>query len=193
MYRKLLIAGAACAALALAACGEKPAETDATVQATPDANPASTIPTPADETAAPDFVARAAASDMFEIESSKLALSRSTNPEVKAFAQMMVDMHTKTTADLKAAIAASGQPLTPPTTLPDDMQGKLNDLGKTSDADFDKAYMNAQVDGHQSALNLMTRYAQDGEVPALKAAAGKTAPIVQDHLTKATALRDALK
>jgi putative membrane protein len=192
MYRKLLIAGAACAALALAACGQPPADADTAAQTTPDANPASTIPTPADETAAPDFVAKAAASDMFEIESSKLALSRSTNAEVKAFAQMMVDMHTQTTADLKAAITESGQPLVPPTALPEDMQGKLNDLGKASDADFDKAYMTAQVDGHQSALNLMTRYAADGDVAALKAAAAKTAPLVQDHLTKATALRDAL-
>lgn len=193
MYRKFLIAGAACAALALSACGQKAEEVDQTAQGTPDANPSATVPTPANEAGAPDFVAKAAASDMFEIESSKLALTRSRNAEVKAFAQMMVDMHTKTTADLKAAITESGQPLVPPATLPQDMQTKLDDLGKASDADFDKAYMNAQVDGHQSALNLMTRYAADGDVPALKAAAGKTAPIVQDHLTKATALRDALK
>ena len=190
MYRKLLITGAACAALALAACG-KPAE-EATA-ATPDANPAATVPTPANEAGAPDFVAKAAASDMFEIESSKLALTRTRNAEIKAFAQMMIEMHTQTTAGLKKAIADSGQPLVPPTALPTDLQGKLDDLVKASDADFDKAYMDAQVDGHQAALDLMTRYAADGTVPALQAAAASTAPTVQEHLTKAKGIREGLK
>jgi putative membrane protein len=193
MYRKLLITGAACAALALAACGKKAEDTDMAAQGTPDANPTATVPTPANEAGAPDFVAKAAASDMFEIESSKLALTRTKNADIKAFAQMMIDMHTQTTAGLKKAIADSGQPLTPPAALPADLQSKLDDLSKASDADFDKAYMDAQVDGHQAALDLMTRYASDGDVPALKDAAAKTAPIVQEHLTKATALRDGLK
>lgn len=191
MYRKLLIAGAACAALGLAACGKSPEET--TPAAAPDANPSATVPTPANEASAPDFVAKAASSDMFEIESSKLALTRTKNADIKAFAQMMIDMHTQTTAGLKKAIADSGQPLTPPTTLPEDMQAKLDDLGKASDADFDKAYMDAQVEGHQAALDLMTRYAADGTVPALQAAAASTAPTVQDHLTKAKAIREGLK
>lgn len=190
MYRKLLIAGAACAALSVAACGKPPEQANT---ATPDANPTATVPTPADEAAAPDFVAKAAASDMFEIESSKLALTRTKNADIKAFAQMMVDMHTQTTAALKKAIADSGQPLVTPTTLPDDLQDKLDDLAKASDADFDKAYMDAQVDGHQAALDLMTRYAADGKVPALQAAAASTAPAVQEHLTKAKAIRETLK
>ncbi|HYE45858.1 MAG TPA: DUF4142 domain-containing protein [Caulobacter sp.] len=192
MYRKLIIAGAACAALALAACGRKAEEVDQAAQGAPEANPAAAVAAPANQAAAPDFVAKAAASDMFEIESSKLALSRSRNAEVKAFAQMMIDMHTRTTADLKAAIAESGQPLVPPTALPDDLQAKLDNLGKAADADFDKAYMDAQLEGHQSALDLMTRYAADGDVPALKTAAGKTAPVVQDHLDRARALRESL-
>ncbi|MDB5470653.1 MAG: hypothetical protein JWR84_2213 [Caulobacter sp.] len=193
MYRKLLITGAACAALTLAACGKKAEEADMKAQGTPDANPAATVPTPANEAGAPDFVAKAASSDMFEIESSKLALTRTRNADIKAFAQMMIDMHTRTTAGLKKAIAESGQPLTPPTTLPADLQTKLDDLAKASDADFDKAYMDAQVDGHQAALDLMTRYAADGTVPALQAAAASTAPTVQEHLTKAKGIREGLK
>ncbi|MCE3290996.1 MAG: hypothetical protein K0R83_3008, partial [Caulobacter sp.] len=78
MYRKLLIAGAACAALSVAACGKPPEEAS---PATPDANPTATVPTPANEAGAPDFVAKAASSDMFEIESSKLALTRTKNAD----------------------------------------------------------------------------------------------------------------
>jgi putative membrane protein len=193
MYRKLLVAGAACAALALAACGQKVDDADMNAQATPDANPAVTELTPADEASAPVFVNKAAAGDMFEIQSSQLALTRSTNKDVRDFAQMMVDAHTGTSTALKGAIADSGQTLTLPTMLPMDMQDKLDSLGKASDADFDRAYLDAQIDAHQSALNLLTRYASDGDIPALKAFAGETAPKVQDHLTKAKALRDGLK
>jgi putative membrane protein len=192
MNRTILLAGAAALALTLSACGKKADDTDMAAQAVPDANPTMTVPTPADESAAPDFVAKAAASDMFEIESSKVALERSKNPQVKAFAQMMIDMHTQTTADLKQAIADSGLAITPPATLPDDKASTLSDLKGVDMADFDKKYMDAQVDGHQATLDLMTRYAQDGDNTVLKAAAAKTAPIVQEHLTKAKALRDSI-
>lgn len=189
MNRTLLLAGAAAMALTLSACNKKPSDE---AMGAPEANPAATIPTPADEAAAPDFVTKAAVGDMFEIESSKIALERAKNPEVRAFAQMMVDSHTRTTEDLKAAIGASGLTLTLPSVLPDDKTTALADLRAASDADFDKKYMDAQVDGHQAALNLMTRYAQDGDNAALKAAAATTAPLVQQHLDKAEAIRKGL-
>lgn len=189
MTRHLLLASAAALSLALAACGQK---TDQTEAVAPDANPAATIPTAADEAAAPDFVAKAAASDMFEVEAGKIALERSTNAEVKAFAQMMVDGHTKTTADLKAAIAASGLTITPPPTLPDDKSTLLADLRSVDAAGFDKKYLDGQVDAHQAALDLMSRYARDGDNAEIKAAAAATVPIVQQHLDRARALRDSL-
>jgi putative membrane protein len=193
MYRKLLVTGAAALALTLAACGQKAEEAKMEAQGTPDANPTATVPTPANEAAAPEFVNMAAASDMFEIESSKIALKRSSNADIKAFAQMMIDMHTQTTAGLKAAIAESGETIVPPAVLPTDLQGKLDDLNKADAKDFDTAYLDDQVDGHQKALDLMTRYSTDGTVAPIKAFAASTAPVVQDHLDKAKQLRDGLK
>jgi putative membrane protein len=193
MTRNLLIAGAAIATLSLAACGQKtePAATPAEQAQAPDANPAATIPTPANEAAAPDFVAKAAASDMFEIEAAKLAQSKTKNAEVKKFAATMITDHTKSSADLKKAIADSGQTITPPAALPPDLQAKLDDLNKAPD--FDKAYLDNQVDAHQEALNLLQRYAQDGDVPAIKTFAAATAPVVQTHYDHAKTLRDAVK
>ena len=197
MSRHLLIAGACVAALSLAACGKKAetegAATPAEQAMTPDANPAATVPTPANEATAVDFVPKAAASDMFEVELAKVAQKRATNAEVKKFAGEMITAHTKTTADLKKAIADSGQTLTPPATLPADLQAKIDDLSKVDAKDFDKNYMDNQVDAHQSALNLMQRYAEDGDVPAIKAFAAATALAVQKHYDMAKALRDSLK
>jgi putative membrane protein len=194
MTRKLLIVGAAIAALSVAACGQKTDETKgaatpAEQAATPDAMPSATVPTPSDETKAATFVEKAAASDMYEIEAAKLAAKRSTNAEIKKFAAMMEKAHTKTTEDLKAAIAASGAAITPPAALPADLQGKLDDLTKADDKDFDKKYADDQVDAHQAALNLLQRYAQDGDTAAIKAFAAATAPAVQEHLNMAEGLK----
>jgi len=197
MTRKLLIVGAAFAALSLAACGQKEetkgAATPAEQAATPDANPAATVPTPSDEAKAPDFAAKAASSDQFEIEAAKVALKRSTNVQVKKFAQDMIDAHTATSAGLKAAIAASGVSITLPTALPSDLQDKLDDLNKADAKDFDKTYADDQVDAHQAALNLLQRYAQDGDVAAIKTFAAETAPKVQEHLNHAEGLKNGLK
>lgn len=189
MNRHALLVGVAALSLTLAACGQNNDRTEAVA---PDANPTATIPTPTDETSAPEFVAKAAASDMFEIEAGRIALERSANAEVKAFARMMVDGHNKATADLKAAIAASGLMITPPATLPDDKSSALADLRAVDAAGFDRAYMSGQVDAHQATLNLMSRYAQDGDSPQIKGAAAAMLPTIQQHLDKARTLRDSL-
>lgn len=194
MTRNILLVGAAFAALSLVACGPKADETKGAATpseqaATPDANPAATVPTPADETKADVFAMKAADSDMFEVEAAKLAAKRSTNAEVKKFAGMMEKAHMKSTESLKAAIAASGAAITLPMALSADAQGKLDDLTKADDKDFDKKYADSQVDAHQAALNLLQRYAQDGDTPAVKAFAAATAPTVQEHLNMAEGLK----
>lgn len=197
MHRQLFLATAAIAALSLAACNNPSqtngAATPAEQAATPDANPVATVPTPANEAAAPDFVLKAASSDMFEVAAAKIAGARSTNAAVKTFAKTMIAAHTKSTAALKKAIATSGQSLAPPDSLTPDLQGKVDDLQKKDLKDFDKAYMDGQVDAHQSTLDVMQRYAQDGDVPAIKDFAAATAPVVQQHLDMAKKVRDGLK
>lgn len=197
MNRQLSVAVTVVAALSAAACSPKTdtegAATPAEQAATPSANPAATIPTPADETAAPAFVQMAAVSDMFEIQAARLAQQRAQSPAVKSFASQMIKDHTKSTNDLTAAITASGQSLTVPTALPQDKQAALDDLNKASPTEFDKDYMGGQVDAHQDALNLLQRYAEDGDVDQLKSFAAATAPVVQQHLDRAKTIRDELK
>ena len=177
----------------LAACGKKVDESAQNVPQEPDAHPAATIPTPANEAAAPDFVNKMAMSDMYEIAAAKLAQSRSKNADVKAFAAMMIKDHTKSTADLKKAIADSGQTLTPPADMDQHTKDQIDDLTKKDAKDFDKAYMNDQVDAHQGALDTLQRYANDGDVPAIKAFASTTAAVVQGHYDKAKSIRDKIE
>ena len=140
-----------------------------------------------DATSPKAYVAAAAASDMFEIQSSQLALQKARRADVKDFARMMVDHHTATSKDLAMA-AQSAKAGPPPTALPADKAQKLAMLRKTPENGFDAAYLRDQVTGHEEALALHKSYAANGGDAVLKRAAAKTAPIVQSHLTRAQAL-----
>ena len=145
----------------------------------------------ADEAAggAQQFVDAAAASDLYEIESGKLASTKASDAGVKSFAQMLVADHTKSSAELKARAGELSPALTPPTTLPADKQAKIDALKAASGADFDRLFLSQQVDAHSAALDLLRGYSAGGDAAPLKAFADKTAPVVQAHLDKARSLQ----
>jgi putative membrane protein len=136
---------------------------------------------------AAQYLTMAAASDQFEIQSSQVALQKASNADVRQFAQMMIDHHTKTSADLMAAARQAGM-TPPPPALPADKAAKVAALQNAPAAGFDAMYMREQVMGHEEALMIHQGYARDGDNATLKAAAAKTAPIVQQHLTRARSL-----
>jgi len=196
MKSYLLAAGAA---LLLVACHKTPDTTAAasdTAAAASDTVAASSAAVDAAAAPAPpaaDFVAKAAASDMYETAASKIAEKRAKSAEVKAFAKMMVADHAKSTAAIKKAVADSGRTdITPPAALPADKQALIDALNGASDADFDKTYVDQQVQAHKDALALMSSYASGGDVAQLKDAAAMIVPTVQTHLDHITAIQSGL-
>jgi putative membrane protein len=136
-------------------------------------------------TTAQDYATQAAASDMFEIESSQLAANQAESPQVKNFARMMIADHTKTTNELKTITASLQPPVTVAPTLRPDMQSKLDQLKDAKGKDFDRLYMTQQAAGHEEALQLHKGFAQNGQEPQLKDFAQKTSQAVQKHLAEA--------
>jgi putative membrane protein len=192
MKRKIIVSLSA-AALAVAGCGHKnadPAE-DRNAAAARDNNLNQTMP----EAAAPAlssgqaFANAAAASDSFEIESSRLAIANSQSAAIRSFAQQMIEAHTGSTIKLKAAAAAAAPVITPDPALTADQQAKLDALKGANGADFDKAYAAAQTSGHEKALDALKSYAATGEVPTLKSFARGIIPTVTAHLNMAKGLR----
>src|ERR1700744_5298192 len=104
------------------------------------------------------FATAAAVSDMYEVTAGKIALQRSSNADVKTFAQQMVDAHTETTQKLKGLLPAG---ITPPPHVDDRRQGMLDDLRGASAGDFDHRYVTQQVAAHKEANILMGGYAKD--------------------------------
>ncbi|TPG41216.1 DUF4142 domain-containing protein [Sphingomonas koreensis] len=144
------------------------------------ANTAAPAATPTD---AAGVIKTAAASDLYETQSSQLALDTSKNKDVRDFAQMMITDHAKTTAGVKAAAAKADITVSPPT-LSADQQQMLDTLKQLSGDAFDKAYLSQQLPAHQQALALMQSYAASGDTPALQDAAKTAIPIVQKHIAR---------
>lgn len=128
------------------------------------------------------FVEGAAMGDMYEIEASKLAVTRANSADVKTFAQAMIDAHTKTTVALKAALKVSGEAVALPVALDDRHQGMIDNLKGAKDVDFDNRFIAQQTNAHNETLILMRGYAKTGDNAALKEMADKTVPAVQMHL-----------
>ena len=87
------------------------------------------------------FVTAAAISDMYDVEAGKIAEQRASNPDVKTFAQKMVQAHTETTAKLKSILAGMKHRPAAPAHLDDRRQGLIDDLRGAKAADFDARYM----------------------------------------------------
>ncbi|WP_412469091.1 DUF4142 domain-containing protein [Pedobacter sp. KLB.chiD] len=137
------------------------------------------------------FTTEAAVGGMAEVELGKMALEKSSNPQVKEFATMMVKDHGMANTELMTI--AKQKNITLPTTVDDEHKKKIEDLSKKTGTDFDKAYVSAMVDGHKSTLKLMEDGAKDGKDADLKAFATKTAPIVQSHLQMINKINDSMK
>jgi len=134
-----------------------------------------------------DFVQKVAISDMFEIQSSRLAQQKSNNDGVKTFAQHMVTDHTKTTDELKP-IAQKIQGVQIPVQLDATHQKMLDKLNGLSGAKFDVAYKADQVQGHVQAVRLFAAYAKNGDNADLKKWAHDTLPTLREHLRMARAV-----
>jgi putative membrane protein len=128
-----------------------------------------------------DFVKEAASSDMFEMQSSKLAVERATDDRVKTYAQQMIADHEKTSTEMKSMVQAANLKVEIPTAMLPTHQKMMDKLTGLNGADFTKQYVDDQVTAHKEAVNLFERYGKGGEDEQLKNWASKTLPSLQHH------------
>ena len=137
------------------------------------------------------FVEEAAQGGMAEVQHGNLAAQRATNPQVKQFAQRMVQDHSKANDELKSIIGPRG--ITPPTTMDRKHHRAMEKLGKLNGAEFDREYMKHMVEDHKKDISLYEKQAKSGKDGDLKSFAAKTLPILQEHLALAQSTHDAVK
>ncbi|WP_162630636.1 DUF4142 domain-containing protein [Paracoccus endophyticus] len=128
---------------------------------------------------AQQFVEMAASSGLFEVKSSELALERAKSDDVKAFAQMMIDDHTKANKELMTIAMAKNLPAPAEPTGPaaEHMAAVMAAEGDG----FDAVYMEHQVKAHAEAIMLFQAQSVSNNDADLAAFAAKTLPTLQMH------------
>ena len=204
--RRICVGVVALAAAATLACSNGPRE-QANNPGNPNAAPGNPpVGTSGQAADAQDFIQKAATINMAEIQLGQLAQQKAQSPQVKAFAEQMVRDHTRANVELKQI--ADAQNIQLPAKLDDDHQDLMQKLQGANGADFDRQYIDAMVDGHQDAVDLLKDHADDlrdtqpnapvgttGTAPAKIQGdqwAANTLPTVQAHLDQAKQIQEQL-
>ena len=126
------------------------------------------------------FAEKAAVSNLFEIQSSELALEKAEAEEVKSFAQKMIDDHTKAGEEMKAAAQADGV-----SSVPEELDAThkemMDKLNAASGQEFDQQYVQMQEQAHQEAVTLFKDFSENGSDSKLKEFAAATLPTLEQH------------
>ena len=136
------------------------------------------------------FVHTAAVANMVEIQSSQVALQKTTNEQVKDFADLMIKDHTRIGDELKSI--AQKQNLQLPKGLDSESQSLLERLQSESGSRFDRTYARMMLKAHRQAVKLFQSYAQKGDDRQLRKWAQQTLPTLQEHLRRAEAMERSL-
>lgn len=141
-----------------------------------------------------DFVDKAAAGGIAEVETSRLALEKSSSADIKAFANMMITDHSKANDELAALAKKHDIEVPDSTTIVKQAKEKILDL---RDESFDAAYANNQVKAHEDTIELFKKEANivtDDKTKGatdLKGFAQKMLPALEKHLQMAKKLQAA--
>lgn len=133
-----------------------------------------------------EFVDQATAAGIAEIESSRLAIQKSTSTDINSFAVEMIKDHTDTNRHLSDLAGKLDLKLAPET-----------ELGQAADAlmfrapegvDFDAAYVAHQIKAHEQVIELFKAQARESDSPQLQALIENTLPKLEMHLDMARKL-----
>jgi putative membrane protein len=131
-----------------------------------------------------------------DIDAGRLAESKATNPEVKAFGRQMVTDHTGVNKQATELVAKLGvKPEDNPTAQSLKAGGvdNIKALTSLSGAAFDKAYVDHEVAYHQQVLDAVDKTLIPSATNAeLKALLEKVRPAFVAHLTHAKELQASL-
>jgi putative membrane protein len=127
-----------------------------------------------------DFVTKASAAGLAEVNFGKLAEEQSSNADVKKFAQHMVTDHSKANTELLKV--ADKDKLTPAEKMSAKDQAEFTKLAGLKGAEFDRAYIASQLAAHKEAVGLFKSESNHAKSGDLKEFATKTLPTLEHHL-----------
>jgi len=137
------------------------------------------------------FMLKASEDGLAEVNHGNLAAQKAQKPEVKQFAQRMVQDHSKANKELLDL--ANKKTFKVAKDMGAKHQAVQQKLTALSGAEFDRQYMQHMVEGHEKAVALFKGEAKNGKDQELRSFAEKTLPTLEEHLKMARQLNDQLK
>jgi putative membrane protein len=132
---------------------------------------------------AEEFLDKAAQGGMTEVAAGQLAMNKATTPDVREFAETLVKERRLTQQLLKALAASHDVDL--PTAPSREQQETLRELQKKKGAEFEQAYVAAQITAQEEAIALMKAEIERDRNVETKAFAKEMLPTVEAQLKKA--------
>jgi putative membrane protein len=196
------VAMLAVATLAVAACSKKDnyaadsTATSSTTTTTDTSAMASSSTSASGTMSDANIVALLDEANMADSAAGAIAATKGTSSQVRDFAKRMERDHHQ----LRAQGQALAKKLNVTPAAPSDdpvqsmAQNETNTLNSTAKGkDFDKAYIDAEVDAHKAVLDLATKAAGQTQTAELKNLIQKAAPVIQAHLTLAESIQKKLQ
>lgn len=129
------------------------------------------------------FITKTAQDNQFEIELGQIAKNKSTNADVRAFADRMVTDHGNIQSDLKPLAAKWNVAL--PTDAGEKHRDHIKHFQSLSGEQFDTQYMSMMVKNHQTDVAAFQKMADKGQNEDLKTFATRHLPTLKEHLKQA--------
>lgn len=142
----------------------------------------------ADDVAKPDdFLGSAMQDGRAEIQSCQLALQKSSDASVQAFAKRMIADHESLDSRIEALAKQKGYSL--PDGISLTQKATKAELSVLSGHAFDKVFMKHNVSDHKDDIKRFSEQAQQGSDPEVRALAADAVPTLKKHLKLAEQTR----
>lgn len=134
--------------------------------------------------------------DKNEMAAGKAAMQKSKNDAVKKYARELINDHTKNLSQTKAVSNnIHEKPIESDDSKNLQQKGKdlMTKLKGLKDKEFDKEYIDAMVNGHTEALEIIQGKMGQVTNPKLQSHVKATQDMIQKHLTDGKTVQDSLK
>jgi len=138
-----------------------------------------------------EFMDKVLQGGMEEVQMGGIATVKAQNVEVKAFAQTMINDHSRANNELRDLAKQIG--VTPVGGTNSEQQKEMAELSKLSGAAFDKEYVKKMVEAHEKDVAEFQKQADSGTDGNLKKFAAETLLKLKMHLEMIKKIQDKIK
>jgi len=138
-----------------------------------------------------EFMDKALQGGMKEVQIGGIAAAKAQNVEVKAFAQKMINDHSRANNELRDLAKQIG--VTPVGGTNSEQQKEMSELSRLSGAAFDKEYVKKMVEDHEKDVAEFQKQSDGGTNGNLKKFAAETLPTLKMHLEMIKEIQGKLK